>query len=67
MTPVRRTREVRADGVVWRVREASRAVDGRSRTDLLFETEGLARRVREYPEQWYLLPDEALAALSRGR
>lgn len=36
-------------------------------TALLFFGPGVARRVRNYPEQWYDLSDEALYALSWSR
>ena len=55
------------DGVRWTVRLVMDAYDRRSRPDLVFDSEGIARRVRNYPDDWYLLPDEALFALSHGR
>lgn len=64
----RRHRERREDRVVqdeeghlWRVREV-RFAD--ARPSLIFESEVSFRRVRAYPENWLLLGDEELYALS---
>lgn len=61
--PVRRFRD--SDGVEWQVSERSFAsYDRRRGLSLIFASEGAVRRVREYPPDWHLLPDEALFALS---
>lgn len=50
-----------ADGLVWRIREIS-FVD--TTPSLVFEAEGMFRRVRHYPGNWYELSDAQLYALS---
>lgn len=56
---------VGADGVAWRVVEiASRHVPGaRGPRCLLFLSDGLARRVWDFPPGWRTLPRPALEAL----
>jgi hypothetical protein len=49
------------DGHLWRVREAALADSGPS---LIFESEGVFRRVRQYPRDWQELSDDQLFALS---
>ena len=49
------------EGHLWRVREV-RFAD--ARPSLIFESEVSFRRVRAYPENWLLLGDEELYALS---
>ena len=57
------TRIVRDDtGRVWRVREFK---SERSAEALVFESDDVMRRVRDYPADWPELPDEELFALSR--
>lgn len=59
---VSRTRLVRhfkAAGQDWTVYEAGAADQA-----LVFETDGVARRVRRYPAGWSELPDEELYVLS---
>ena len=51
-------------GVSWCVRE--RRVGSESNS-LIFENEMAVRRVRQYPENWRTLSDEALERLSRAR
>ena len=61
--PVRRFTD--ADGVVWEVTERPFAhYDRRRGLSLIFASEAAVRRVREYPADWHLLPDDALLALS---
>ena len=55
------------DGVRWTVRLLANTYDRRSRPDLVFESDYVVRRVRDYPENWRELPDEALFALSASR
>ncbi|MEP6992035.1 MAG: hypothetical protein ABJA80_13975 [bacterium] len=56
---------VDADGAQWRVFEQYFAhYDRRSGKSLIFSSEAAVRRVRDYPANWFELPDEALAKLS---
>lgn len=49
----------------WRVYElAPASYDRRGGNTLVFETEGVIRRVRNYPDNWRELSPEALLALS---
>jgi hypothetical protein len=49
----------------WTVREmTSNQYDRRGARDLVFMSKDIARRVRTYPRDWYLLDDERLYALS---
>ena len=59
--PLRLVRD--PDGLVWRIREIS-FVD--TSPSLVFESEGIFRRVRHYPRNWHELPDAQLYALSWG-
>ena len=57
-----RTRQVRhfkAGAQDWTV-----YVDSDADQALIFETDGIARRVRTYPANWAELPDDALYVLS---
>lgn len=60
-------RHLMVDGVRWSVRLFTSRYDRRSRPDLLFESEYVMRRVRNYPSDWRELSDEQLFALSLGR
>ena len=54
-----------ADGTRWRVYEAPFGdYDRRNGMSLIFASESVVRRVRDYPADWAQLSDEALAALS---
>jgi len=54
------------DGRQWVVRELSPPVtDRRGTNSLVFATESLIRRVRNYPHDWYDCSDDELLALSR--
>lgn len=48
----------------WTVEEV---VDETSSRSLIFASNGVARRVRVFPEDWRSLPDEVLYALSLHR
>lgn len=53
------------EGREWRVREVSPAAyDRRSAGSLVFEAVDMARRVREYPADWFTRPDEFLLDLN---
>jgi len=58
-----------ADGARWQVREVdARDVPGaRGERCLLFEGEGVVRRVWTYPHNWAHLPPEELVSLSWRR
>lgn len=57
------TRSFVAEGAMWTVRLRLGTYD-RRRPDLVFESEHIIRRVRDYPENWHTLADEQLFALS---
>jgi hypothetical protein len=60
-------RFVDGDGVHWSVYEHQETYDRRSRRTLVFESEYIVRRVRDFPSHWRELSDEELVALSWGR
>jgi hypothetical protein len=50
---------------MWTVRErAAPTYDRRASPDLIFDSAGAVRRVRDYPADWFDLSDEELYALS---
>jgi hypothetical protein len=56
---------VDVDGVRWHVHEQPFSeYDRRKGRSLIFASEGAVRRVRDYPEDWMSLTDDALADLS---
>jgi hypothetical protein len=62
------SRSVRdAHGVPWLVQEVRDwEYDRRSATSLVFSSDDVMRRVRDYPPNWIDLSDEDLIALSFG-
>ena len=54
-------------GVEWRVYEQPSVYDRRTRPDLVFESESVIRRVRDYPTNWTELSDDELLAVSWSR
>ena len=59
------TRRFYAEGSLWFVREVlAPSFDRRGGTHLLFESDGVMRRVRIFPVNWYDLGDDELYALS---
>lgn len=55
-------------GVLWLVQEVRDVhYDRRASRSLVFIGGDAMRRVRNYPEDWFGLPDADLLALSRGR
>lgn len=53
--------------IEWRVHEAPLpAFDRRSGNCLIFQTAEIARRVRDYPANWFVLSDLELASLCAG-
>jgi hypothetical protein len=56
---------VDGEGTRWQVSERPFAdYDRRRGLSLIFASDSAVRRVREYPADWFLLPDADLAALS---
>lgn len=63
-----RARRVETESATWLVYELPLATyDRRSTMFLVFETEGVMRRVQRYPPDWSSLSDDALIALSWER
>jgi hypothetical protein len=60
-------RVINTDEAEWRVYEQASVYDRRRRPDLVFESDGVIRRVRNYPETWMELSDAALLAVSWSR
>jgi len=55
-------------GVRWRVFESrSGTYDRRGGPNLFFECEQVVRRVRDFPPDWFALPDDELMAISQRR
>lgn len=57
-------RQLTIDGEMWKVHEDRHEQWG---TSLIFEAEKIARRVRDYPQNWRELSDEELSAVSCHR
>jgi hypothetical protein len=55
-----------ADGIAWSVRLIVNRYDRRATPDLVFESDAVVRRVRNYPANWRALSDEALFLVSQG-
>jgi hypothetical protein len=60
-----RTRIVEFEGIQWTVREQLAHPD--NVPSLVFVGEKVARRIREYPENWYTLTALELAVVSKHR
>jgi hypothetical protein len=61
----RKIRQLHADDLRWVVYEIQAPqFDRRGGTHLVFEADGVIRRVRSFPAQWYELPDAELYALT---
>ena len=60
-------RFIRTVDAEWRVYEQVSVYDRRQAPDLVFESDGVIRRVRNYPPNWKELSDAALLAVSWGR
>src|SRR5262249_6034779 len=59
-------RSVMGDGTEWRVYELPPgAYDRRGSSSLIFESSDAFRRIRTYPSDWRLLPDEELYLVSK--
>lgn len=60
-----RVRRLSVDGALWLVREiAAPQFDRRGGTHLLFASQDVMRRVRNFPANWFDLPDAELYALT---
>jgi hypothetical protein len=59
----RATRVLERDGRQWLVFEHVRRYDRRSSPDLVFESDAVVRRVRNFPPDWYRLSSDELWAL----
>jgi hypothetical protein len=60
-----RVRQLIADEQLWTVHEvASPQFDRRGGIHLVFESEGVMRRIRSYPANWFDLSDAELYALT---
>lgn len=63
----RDARALAIDGVNWRVYEIpATRLDRRSTPSLVFESDDLVRRVRNYPPEWRDLSDNELVRLMGG-
>jgi hypothetical protein len=63
----RTARQLVVDHVPWLVYELPPTpFDRRSKSSLIFESEGIMRRVRGFPADWRALTDDELYALSWG-
>jgi hypothetical protein len=61
----RTARQLVVDGAAWLVYELPPTpFDRRSSPSLVFESDAVVRRVREYPADWRRLTDDELFALS---
>jgi hypothetical protein len=60
-------RVINTEDAEWRVYEQVATYDRRRRPDLVFESEGVIRRVRNYPPNWVDLTDEELLDVSWER
>jgi hypothetical protein len=60
-------RVIQAEATEWRVYEQVSVYDRRRRPDLVFESEGVIRRVRNYPPNWAELTDDELLTVSWER
>jgi len=59
-------RDLTIDGRQWIVFEFIDRIQDPPKRDLIFETAGLMRRIREYPADWRALADADLFALCIG-
>lgn len=63
----RPTRTLERAGQLWMVYEHTHPFDRRSSPDLVFESDAVVRRVRNYPVGWRELADDALWTLYGAR
>jgi hypothetical protein len=60
-------RVLEREGRQWLVFEHVRPFDRRSSPDLVFESDAVVRRVRNYPADWHRLTSDQLWALFESR
>ena len=60
-------RRVDGDDAHWTVREITDTFNVGGGRSLVFESDSVMRRVRTYPQSWFLLSDTELYALSLHR
>ena len=65
--PVRPSRVVVIQGQSFSVQEEPCNLGGIMEPTLVFSSDRVARRVRVYPPDWHVLPDDALIQLSWER
>lgn len=66
--PVRAIRVIYdSNGVSWVVREVEQIQGSWRSLSLVFSSEGIMRRVRNYPPDWYDWTDAALIALAASK
>lgn len=59
-----RVRTIHRAEIHWRVFEHTPEYDRRARATLVFDGDGVMRRVRTFPANWHELTDDELIALS---
>ena len=62
-----RVRTVKVRGIVWSVFETAPDRDTGNVPALVFECDGSAYRIHQFPAAWYVLPDDDLFALRYHR
>jgi hypothetical protein len=62
----RATRVLEREGRQWMVYEHVRSYDRRSSPDLVFESDAVVRRLRNFPSSWHALSSDELWALCQG-
>ena len=60
----RTARRVPSEGALWLVYELASSYDRRHAPCLIFESDNIVRRVRNFPANWRELSDDDLLALS---
>lgn len=65
--PSARRRVIAVGLTIWHIYEHVPLYDRRSQPSLVFVSDVAMRRVRDFPAQWWELPDDALMALSWRR
>lgn len=66
-TPSARRRVVSVGLTIWHIYEHVPQYDRRTQPSLVFVSDVAMRRVRDFPPQWWDLPDETLMAVSWRR
>lgn len=63
----RRRRLIRNGATLWEIFEHTPDYDRRARPTLVFMSDDVVRRVRDFPADWFTLGDAELLRLSLGR